>query len=84
MSAKIVSKKISMGSGVEIALVNVSDVSVNSWNPNLMRDDKFKILKSKIAESGVVTQPILVFRNEDGTCTVTDGEHRFLAAKEGA
>lgn len=71
---------LDIGSGVDIALIDVDLIDTNSWNPNTMSDTVFNVLKKKITDTQVMRQPILAFK-KDGRYVISDGEHRFLAAK---
>lgn len=68
--------------GVDIRAVNVSDISVNAYNPNEMEAEFFEHLVSAVREEGM-NQPILVREDPDnpGKFIVIDGEHRFRAAQ---
>lgn len=72
---------LTIGGSSIVAMIPIDLIDVNGWNPNAMQQSKFSILRDKIKSTGVVKQPILVFRNGD-RFTIADGEHRYRAAAE--
>ena len=57
--------------------VPVSKIHANAYNPNSVAPPEFKLLYKSILEDGY-TQPIVVFRREDGDYEIVDGFHRYL------
>ena len=53
----------------------------NNWNPNSMSADEYQLLKEHILEDGFL-DPITARDNNDGTFTITNGEHRWRVAKD--
>jgi len=62
---------------MELKKVRTEELRPNEYNPNKMSGAKYEVMKSNIAEEGML-QPLLV--NED--MTIIDGYHRWKACKE--
>lgn len=61
--------------------VRVDDVEANDYNPNAVAPPEMLLLEHSIAEDGY-TQPIVVWRRDDGTMEVVDGFHRNRVGRE--
>ncbi len=53
----------------------------NPWNPNTVAPPEMKLLQHSIHEDGF-TQPLVVYREDDGGNEVVDGFHRHRIGKE--
>lgn len=60
--------------------VDVELLQANSWNPNFVQSQEFKLLEHSILSNGWI-QPILVAKEGDGY-TIIDGFHRATLAKQ--
>ena len=60
--------------------VPVEEVYANDYNPNKVAPPEMRLLEISIQEDGY-TQPIVVFKTEDGY-EVVDGFHRHLVGKK--
>lgn len=58
-------------------------VHANNYNPNSVAPAEFRLLEHSIQADGY-TQPIVVFREENGSFEVVDGFHRNRVGKESA
>lgn len=56
-------------------------VHANDYNPNKVAPPEMKLLRISIEEDGY-TQPIVVWKTDDGSYEVVDGFHRHLVGKE--
>lgn len=61
--------------------VKADEVHANSWNPNRVASPEMKLLYESIKLDGY-TQPIVAYKNEDGSYEVVDGFHRNRVGKE--
>lgn len=66
----------------DIRVVDITDIEVNSWNPNAMDLQNFNMLVETVRKEGM-NQPIMVREEKDkpGKFQLIDGEHRFKASK---
>jgi len=60
--------------------LKLSDIELNSYNPNKMQDNYYNALKNNIKQDGYL-QPLLV-NHIDDKYVIIDGEHRYKALKE--
>lgn len=60
-------------------IVDINDIQVNDWNPNVEDATTFNDLVDNIKENGFA-QPLEVAEVE-GAYRIVDGEHRWKAAK---
>jgi len=68
----------------EIKLINVNEIRLNKYNPNIMEPELMTQLSERMKEEGIL-QPILLRNVKPKGKTkyeVVDGEHRYLAAKK--
>lgn len=65
---------------MEIRKLNISELTPNEWNPNIIDKRKFNILVSNIKRDGML-QPILV-RKVGDSHQIIDGYHRWKASKK--
>lgn len=64
-------------------VLKISDVSENSWNPNVMPKKDFEWLRDSLdREWGNFKQPILVREISSWKYEIIDGAHRYRAMKE--
>lgn len=61
--------------------VSVDKIEANDYNPNHVAKKEMDLLQLSIESDGF-TQPIVVWKREDGTYEVVDGFHRHLVGKE--
>jgi len=67
----------------EIVYVDIAKIHPNSYNPNVMNQEKFEALKDFCKTQGAdKLDPIWVRNDGIGKYEVIDGEHRWKAAKE--
>lgn len=65
----------------ELLHISVDDISTNPENPRLIFDqEKLDMLAESIAEVGILV-PLIVFREDDGTYVLLDGERRWQCAR---
>lgn len=60
--------------------VDAQLVKANDYNPNTVAPPEMKLLRLSIEADGI-TQPVVVYENQDGTFTVVDGFHRTSVIK---
>ncbi len=60
--------------------VDVSLLDANSWNPNFVQAQEFRLLEFSILKNGWI-QPVLVAPAGNGRYTIIDGFHRSTLAK---
>lgn len=66
-----------------LQVLNIKDVSPNTWNPNVMRKDIFDYLKKNLSDSEWnYASPILVRTLDEGGYQIIDWEHRWRAMKD--
>lgn len=63
--------------GYKLVKKKVEELKPNTWNPNIMPEDKYQALVRCVKKDGMI-QPILI--QDDGM--IIDGEHRWRASKE--
>ena len=73
---RAVDKTISTLKRLTVEYVSVDEIHPNEWNPNRQSEHDFELLLRSMEEDGF-TQPVIV--GLDGK--ITDGEHRWRAAK---
>lgn len=61
--------------------IPIDKLQKNIWNDNMMSDTTYAHLKDTMQRFGNL-QPILVWKQSDGTNTIIDGEHRYKSDKE--
>lgn len=61
--------------------VPTDKVHANDYNPNSVAPPEMKLLEISISSDGF-TQPIVVWKQDDGTYEVVDGFHRHLVGKK--
>ena len=64
----------------EIKLIDISLISPNSYNPNVMNKKTFALIKRSILKDGLIGS--IIVREDEGKFIIIDGEHRWKAAKE--
>ena len=66
-----------------ISEVDIDSVKPNSYNPNIMDEKTYKLVKDSILKDGLIGS-ILVREDEinEGQFIIIDGEHRWTVAKE--
>lgn len=64
------------------AILPVSALSPNDYNPNRMTDDGFVELVAEIRHLGRLPKPMVARPNGDGGYIIIDGEHAWRAAQE--
>ena len=64
----------------EIKIVKINEVYPNDYNPNVMDEKTFILVKRSIIEEGMIGG--IIVREEKGKLIIIDGEHRWKAAKE--
>lgn len=61
--------------------VPVELIKANAYNPNVVAPPEMRLLELSIESDGF-TQPIVVWKQEDGTYEIVDGFHRHLIGKK--
>lgn len=64
---------------MELVLMSPDDITKNDWNPNVMEEERIKLLETNIKRVGFLV-PVVV-RKEGKTYQIVDGEHRWKAAQ---
>lgn len=76
--AREVVEHVSFG-GKDVAMIPISKIRRNSWNPNRMDPEMLEKLKGSITEYGL-SIPVIV-RSVTSGWEIVDGEHRFETCK---
>lgn len=64
---------------MELIMMSPDDITKNDWNPNVMEQDRIKLLETNIQRAGFLV-PVVV-RKVDKNYEIVDGEHRWKAAQ---
>ena len=64
------------------ALLPVSALEPNDYNPNHMTDERFAELVEEVKHLGRLPKPVVARPNGDARYTIVDGEHGWRAAQE--
>jgi ParB/RepB/Spo0J family partition protein len=63
------------GPSLNYEMVPIADIEFDPENPNELTDEMYEALTTEIRDHGF-TQPVALWRREDGTLRMIDGEHR--------
>ena len=58
--------------------IQMKDIKLNKLNKRSMNQEEIEVLSESIKDAGLIN-PLVIYQNQDGSCTLLDGHRRYRA-----